>query len=72
MSRFLSLFLLLPLWSYAAVCQAPWQAAPSPVSHVKSCRLSVPHGWLVFNLSNVDMEIPQSLFYPDEQHEWVI
>lgn len=72
MSRFLSVFLLLPVWSYAAVCQAPWQAVPSPVSHVKTCRLSVPHGWLVFNLSTEDMEIPQSLFYPDEQHEWVV
>lgn len=40
------------------------------MSQIKSCRLAVPHGWLVFNLATEDMEIPHTLFYPDENHEW--
>lgn len=56
--------------SSAQYCKAPWQDVPSPSASVKTCRLSVPHGWLVFNFAVEDAEIPNTLFYPDENHEW--
>lgn len=62
---------LMPAISFADFCKAPWEQVPSPTAHVKTCRLSVPHGWLVFNFAVEDVEIPQTLFYPDENHEWI-
>jgi hypothetical protein len=71
MKNFLFFLLLFPALCSAQFCKTPWEDVPSPVSHVKTCRLSVPHGWLVFNFAIEDIEIPQTLFYPDENHEWV-
>jgi hypothetical protein len=69
MSKFLYLLLIVPVFSFAA-CQTPWEAVPSPMAHFKTCRLSVPHGWLVFHYTTQDVESGQTLFYPDEHHEW--
>lgn len=66
---FYTILLISPLCS-AQYCNAPWEDVPSPTKSVKTCRLSVPHGWLVFNFVNSDVEIPTTLFYPDENHEW--
>jgi hypothetical protein len=68
---FYSLLLISPLCS-AQYCKTPWEDVPPPVPSVKTCRLSVPHGWLVFNFAVEDIEIPATLFYPDENHEWFI
>ena len=67
------LFLIFfPALCCAQFCKTPWEEIPSPTAHVKSCRLNVPHGWLIFNFAVEDVEIPQTIFYPDEHHEWVI
>lgn len=71
MKNILLSLLLFPSLCSAQYCTAPWEDVPSPVSQVKTCRLSVPHGWLIFNLAIADVDIPQTLFYPDEKHEWV-
>ena len=70
MKKLLFSLLLLPALCSAQSCKKPWEAVPSPVSDVKTCRLSVPHGWLVFHFAE-GLEIPQAVFYPDENHEWV-
>ena len=64
------LLLLLPTLSFAKNCQLPWENVPGPLSKVVSCRLSVPHGWLVYVMTTEEMELPNTFFYPDENHEW--
>lgn len=71
MKYFLYSLLFFPALCFAKFCQTPWEDVSSPVAHVKMCRMSVPHGWLVFSFAVEDMEIPHSLFYPDENHEWL-
>lgn len=71
MKKFLYFILLLPVVCSAQYCKEPWEDVSAPIAHVKTCRLSVPHGWLIFNFATEDVEIPQTLFYPDENHEWV-
>ncbi|MDQ5884475.1 MAG: hypothetical protein QG556_815 [Pseudomonadota bacterium] len=64
------LILLFPILGFAHVCQSPWENVPVPLSKVESCRLSVPHGWLVYMMTTEDLDLPNTIFYPDENHEW--
>ena len=53
--------------------QVKWEtfiAEETGQAYKYTSRLLVPHGWLVFNFAT-GLEIPQTVFYPDENHEWI-
>ncbi len=72
LKKSLYLVLLFPIIGFARPCQSPWENVPGPMAKVVTCRLSVPHGWMIYHMTTEEMEIPTSIFYPDEQHEWVL
>jgi hypothetical protein len=70
MRKILCTLMAISSLAFADFCESPWESIKSPNSHLKTCRLSVPHGWIVMNMAINDIESPNTFFVPDEAHEW--
>lgn len=66
---FFFLLLFFPALCCAQFYKTPWEDVALPTTHVKTCRLSVPHDRLIFNVVAEYVEMPQTIFYSDEHHE---
>lgn len=75
MKRLLIALLFFPSLSFAGsvTCDYPWELIKAPVSGwnvaVQLCRLSVPHGWLIYTAAGT---VGATIFMADEKHEWAL
>ena len=68
MKKWLVILFLLPSLSMAKQT-SPWEKISSPYDGAAAMyRMSVPHGWLIY-IAKLGSDV---VFYPDENHEWVL